>query len=297
MPGNAIRVAAVAAGLLAAAAAAADDPKVRVVVIDGQHNHNWRATTPYLKRVLEHSGRFTVDVSSNLKKGDKPGTVPAVDFPPDLSRYDVVVSNYNGAAWPPEFRTAFEERVGGGKVGFVLFHAANNCFADWPEYNRMVGLAWRSNKAGDRLYFDPDGKLVRVPKGEGSGTGETFHPFPVNLRDPDHPIVKGMPARWMHARDQLMHDLRGPAEGVTVLASSPCPKTKVDEPILWTVAYGKGRVVHTPMGHDVAAMSCVGFAATMQRSAEWAATGKVTIPLPKDFPDADTTRTTPDGKK
>jgi len=48
---------------------------------------------------------------------------------------------------------------------------------------------------------------------------------------------------------------RGPAEGETVLASSPCPKTKVDEPMLRTVAYGKGRVVQMPMGHDVAAMS------------------------------------------
>jgi type 1 glutamine amidotransferase len=84
---------------------------------------------------------------------------------------------------------------------------------------------------------------------------------------------------------------------VTVLASSPCPRTKADEPVLWTVAYGKGRVVHTPMGHDTAAMSCVGFIATMQRGTEWAATGKVTIPLPADFPSADKASLDPDGEK
>jgi type 1 glutamine amidotransferase len=83
---------------------------------------------------------------------------------------------------------------------------------------------------------------------------------------------------------------------VTVLASSPCPKTKVDEPMLWTVAYGKGRVVQTPMGHDVAAMSCVGFT-TMQRSVEWAATGKVTITIPADFPDAGKSKTAPVERK
>src|SRR5262249_44494215 len=49
--------------------------KVRVVIIDGQNNHNWRQTTPHMKEVLEKSGRFTVDVSSNLKTGDQPGTV------------------------------------------------------------------------------------------------------------------------------------------------------------------------------------------------------------------------------
>lgn len=285
-------------GLLDPGIAAAEDQKVRVVIIDGQHNHNWRATTPYLKRCLEKSGRFTVDVSSNLRKGDKPGVVtPTAPFPPDLDKYDVVLSNYNGAAWPAKFRKSFEEKLSAGKIGFVLFHAANNCFADWPAFNRMVGLAWRSSKAGGRLYFDEDGKLVRVPKGEGSGTGETYHPFAVNLRTPEHPIVKGMPKKWLHARDQLMFSLRGPAENVTVLASSPCPKTRVDEPILWTVAFGKGRVVQTPMGHDTAAMSCVGFITTMQRSVEWAATGTVTIPIPDDFPTADKTRLAPDSKK
>ncbi len=292
-------VAVLAVCLLALGTAAAGEAgKVRVVIIDGQNNHNWRATTPCLKRLLEQSGRFTVDVSSNLKKGDKPGIVtPTVPFPPDLGSYDVIVSNYNGAPWPAELRKAFEERLTEGKVGFVLFHAANNCFADWPAFNRMVGMAWRGNKAGDRIYFDGEGKLVRVPRGEGSGTGETYHPYVVNLRGPEHPIVKGMPRQWMHARDQLMHNLRGPVQEVTVLASSPCPQTKVDEPILWTVAYEKGRVVHTPMGHDTAAMSCVGFITVLQRSTEWAATGKVTIPIPADFPTADMVKLAPDGEK
>jgi hypothetical protein len=297
---RAIRALAVLALVLLAVrtAPAEDTPKVRVVIIDGQNNHNWRLTTPYLKGLLEKTGRFTVDVSSNLKKGDNPGNVtPTVDFPPDLEKYEVVVSNYNGVPWPAEFRKTFEERLAAGKIGFVLFHAANNCFADWPAFNRMAGLAWRGSKAGDRLYFDADGKLVRVPTGEGSGTGETYHPYAVNIREPEHPIVKGMPKQWQHTRDQLMHDLRGPAQDVAVLASSPCPKTNVDEPILWTVAYEKGRVVHTPMGHDVAAMSCVGFITVMQRSTEWAATGKVTIPIPDDFPDAEKSKVAPDDKK
>ena len=277
----------------------AEDAKlIRVVIIDGQHNHNWRATTPYLKRTLEKTGRFRVDVSSNLRKGDKPGIVaPTVPFPPDLSKYDVVISNYNGGAWPVDFQKAFEDSLREGKIGFVLFHSANNCFTDWPAFNRMVGIAWRGNKFGDRIYYDKAGKLVRVPKGEGSGTGETYHPFVVNLRESEHPIVKGMPKEWMHSRNQLMHNLRGPITNVTVLASSPCPKTMVDEPVLWTVAYEKGRVVQTPMGHDVAAMSCVGFMTTMQRSTEWAATGKVTIPIPADFPTADKVRQAPEEKK
>ncbi len=275
---------------------AAADAKIRVVVIDGQNNHKWRETTPFLKKALEQGGRFAVDVSSNVKGAEKApeGTVP---FPPDLSKYDAVVSNYNGAAWPAEFQKDFEHRVRDGKLGFVLFHAANNCFAGWPEFNKMIGLGWRDAKFGDRLYLDGDGKEVRVPKGEGKNTGETNHPYAIVLRDANHPITKGMPKEWMHAKDQLMHNLRGPAENVKVLATAFCPATKANEPIVWTVDYGKGRIVHTPMGHDVFAMSCVGFVTTMQRAVEWSATGNVTVAIPENFPTADKASQFPAEKK
>lgn len=289
----------VAIGLLALASAvsAADEEKIRVLIIDGQNNHKWRETTPYLKKVLEQGGRFTVDVSSNVKAGDKAPEGSNVAFPPDLGKYQVVVSNYNGAAWPAEFQKDFEGRVREGKLGFVLFHAANNCFGSWPEFNKMIGMGWRDSKFGERLYLDDDGKEVRVPKGEGRNTGETNHPYPVVVRDGGHPITKGMPKEWMHAKDQLMHNLRGPIEDVKVLATAYCPATKAHEPIVWTVGYGKGRVVHTPMGHDVSAMSCVGFVTTVQRGTEWAAVGKVTVSIPEGFPTADKTSQLPVEKK
>jgi type 1 glutamine amidotransferase len=59
-----------------------------------------------------------------------------------------------------------------------------------------------------------------------------------------------------------------------------------DEPMLMAIAFGEGRVFHTPMGHDVAALSCVGFITLFQRGTEWAATGKVTQKAPANFPTA-----------
>lgn len=268
--------------------------KLRVLIIDGQNNHDWRATTPILKQALENCGRFTVDVSSNLDSSDKqqgkPGSVPSVPFPPDLSKYDVVVSNYNGKAWPAEFNKALDDALRQGKIGLVIVHAANNAFGNWKEYNQMIGMGWRGKEGGNRLILDDSGKEIRTPSGEGDGSGHRYTgEFPVVVRDVEHPVTKGMPREWMHARDELYDNMRGPIENVHLLATAYSKGTKGHEPMIWTVSYGKGRVFHTPMGHDVTAMRCLGFIGTLQRGTEWAATGKVTLPLPEGFPTAEKT--------
>ena len=263
---------------------AQEPPKIKVLIIDGQNNHDWKATTPVLKNALESSGRFTVDVVTTPQ--DKNGEA----FNPEFTKYQVVVSNYNGEAWPEPVRKAFEQFVAGGG-GFVSVHAADNAFPDWPEYNRMIGLGgWggRNEKSGPYLRYR-DGKAVPDPATPGPGGSHgQYHAFLVETRQTDHPIVRGLPERWMHAPDELYDRLRGPAENVTVLATAFSDKAKggsgEHEPILFTIDYGKGRVFHTVLGHDVNSMKCVGFITTLQRGAEWAATGKVTIPKPDDFP-------------
>lgn len=102
---------------------------------------------------------------------------------------------------------------------------------------------------------------------------------------------------WMLLAINGCTSCAGPSEEMRVLATAVCPKTMAHEPVLWTVKYGEGRAVQTPIGHDVFAMRCVGFAAAMLRSVEWAATGTVAIPTSANFPAAAKTSRLPEKKK
>jgi type 1 glutamine amidotransferase len=272
---------------LALPAVAAD--KVRVVIIDGQNNHDWKKTTPVLQKHLEDAGLFEVTVATSPAQGKKD---EMAKFNPDLSKCDVLVSNYNGESWSKELNDQLDGRLKEGKMGLVIVHAANNAFGGWKEYNQMIGMGWRDAKFGKRLKTDDGGKVEVVDAGKDQGSGHRYTgPFTVTVRDADHPVTKGMPKEWLHNNDELYDNMRGPVENVKLLATAYPPADKkgsgAHEPMIWTVEYGKGRVFHTPMGHDANAMRCVGFAATLQRGTEWAATGKVTQKLPENFPTAD----------
>ena len=119
------------------------------------------------------------------------------------------------------------------------------------------------------------------------------HTFLVTMRKLNHPITKGVPNFWMHGRDECYSMLRGPAEGMTILATAcdtpALQKAGRNEPMLMVIDYHKGRIFHTTLGHDQPAFECVGFIVTFLRGTEWAATGKVTQEIPKDFPGAEKT--------
>jgi uncharacterized protein len=289
---NKLLLALLTGALLCTTAQAGGKDKLRVLIVDGQNNHDWRTTTPHLKKSLEDSGRFTVDVATFLKSpDDKPGKVESVPLPPDLGKYDVVLSNFNaGGGWPEGFKQDLDSRLSDGRIGLVIVHAANNAFTGWKEWNQMIGMGWRDKNFGKRLKVDETGKVVVVPPGEDRNTGHIYTgPFTINIRDASHPVVKGMPMEWLHARDELYDNLRGPIENVHLIATGIAPQGKgtgVHEPMIFTISYGKGRVFHTPMGHDLNAMRCVGFITTVQRGTEWAATGNVTLPIPENFPTA-----------
>lgn len=270
--------------LFAACTLYATAAPLKVLIIDGQNNHQWALTTPALKEILEENGFAKVDVATSPAKGKDMG-----GFEPNFAAYQAVVSNYNGDPWPDKIRSEFEKYVSNGG-GFVSVHAADNSFPEWEAYNVMIGVGgWggRNEKSGPWLRLR-DGKWVGDTTAGNGGHHGPQHEFLMVTRAPEHPIMAGLPAKWMHTKDELYDRLRGPAQGVTVLASAFSDPAKggsgEDEPLLMAIDYGKGRVFHTALGHALEAIKDVGFATTLVRGTEWAATGKVTQKVPANFP-------------
>lgn len=265
--------------------------KLKLLIIDGQNNHNWKATTPILKDFLTGTSKFDVEVATT-----PPNKSPAGDwekFNPDFAKFNVVLSNYNGELWPEGVRKNFERYVSDGG-GVVIVHAANNAFPEWPEFNRMIGLGWRGANYGDRVTFSADGKVVRSAKNDGPGAGHgSQHDFSIVTRDREHPTMKDLPAEWMHVKDELYHGQRGPALDMHILATAYSDKktggTDAHEPMVWWIPYGKGKVFTTVMGHAEVSMKCIGFQSVVARGSEWVATNKVTLPVPEKFPTATAT--------
>jgi uncharacterized protein len=284
---------------------------IKTLIVDGQNNHvQWPKITYMMKKILEETGRFSVDVNRTVFTWEGAEFVkqfpieglrateslkkPRADssFSPDFKKYDLVICNFgwNAAPWPAETQKAFEKYVKKGG-GLVVIHAADNSFPAWPAYNQMIGLGgWgdRTEKDGPYLYYNNEGQLIRDTSAGRGGSHGPQHEFTIQIRDSEHPITKGMPEKWLHAKDELYDRLRGPAENMKVLATTFSSKemkgSDRHEPMLMTLNYGKGRIFHTPMGHIDYSVECAGFQTCLFRGSEWAATGKVTFPIPADFP-------------
>ena len=239
--------------------------KIRVLIFSGRNNHDWRTTTPFLRKVLIESGRFDVRVE------EEPDGVTAAT----LAAYDVLVLDYEGPRWGELTEQAVVDFVKQGK-GLVAVHAANYAFtglevlADrhkpsglkqppWPEYLQMLGGWWTLGPP----------KTAHAPR----------HCFTVKFVDRQHPVTRGLPESF-RVSDELYHSPQMSPDAHILATAFDDPAnggTGKDEPIMWTVNYGRGCVFYTALGHDTSAQQESGYVSTVTRGTEWAATGAVTL--------------------
>lgn len=238
---------------------------IRVLIITGQSDvqyHDWHVSTPVLRAQLEQTGRFDVRVT------EEPRDLSSAA----LSKYDVIMLNYNGPRFPASTEKAIEEFVRGGK-GFVAVHGIS--------YGEFMGHVWKNNRWNE----PPDGnpgwpayaQLIGATWKAANIGHSARHVFDVKWTDRQHPIARSLPETFV-ANDELYHklDLQPGVQVVARAWSDPAQGgTGKDEPMLWTTRFGQGRGVHLPLGHDLSSMAQPGFIAALTRSVEWAATGDV----------------------
>ncbi len=250
------------AAVLAATAmtARAADVPLRVMLLSGLSNHNWKLTTPELCAILHESGRFQVDVVDDVS------ALKATDF----AKYDVIVSNYNTfknpvpveKVWNAGVREAFLNHIREGH-GFVVVHAGSCSFYEWAEYHKLAITTWT---------------IGRTRHGKR-------HVAPVTFEDNNHPVTRGLAAFWTH--DEFYENLVVQPGAQTLANVTPskehdgCGKPS---PIVFASEYGRGRSFCLLLGHHVVAMRNPGFRTLLKRGAEWAATGKVTIAPDSNWP-------------
>ncbi len=265
-------LAALAALVVALPAPAAEQGSIKVLIITGDHGHQWKETTPFLKEFLTKAG-MKVDVTET----------PARDLTPaNLAKYDVLLLNYKDTKkggpdtrWSAKNQKAFLDAVKGGK-GLVVYHHASSAFTAGSsfdkDFERAIAGGWRKQ-----------------------GNHGKRHVFTVTVRKTDHPITKGMPGSFRHTNDELyQNSVMFPDNQVLATAFSDKsldPKNSgKDEPVVWVTHFGKGRVVENVLGHDVPAMKGLGFQTLMTRCVEWAATGAVHSPVPAELKQVSNTK-------
>ncbi|MEI6177105.1 MAG: DUF6807 family protein [Verrucomicrobiota bacterium] len=244
---------------LAAASALGADAKLRVLILSGANNHDWKTTTPAIKASLQESGRFEVDVEDHV-----------MDMKPEsFAPYAAIVSNFNtfgkdtpkNKEWDAATKKGFLDHIAKGH-GLVIVHAGSSVFYDWPEFHKLACGTWK----------------------DGTSHG-AIHVNRVTFNDPDSPITRGLEPFWI--RDEFWQKTLMAPNAKALASVTPDPAFKGNgkkENILFSTEAGGGRGVAIMLGHDAASMKNPAWQTLLQRGTEWAASGKVSIPPAKNWP-------------
>jgi hypothetical protein len=246
---------------------AAPARKIQVLIITGRDDHDWRGATPLMRQYLDAAGIFETRIAEEFRDAG----------PDSLKSYDVAVLVYSDKLpeerWSDRSRAALLDFVHSGK-GLVIYHHSTTAFKDWPEFAKMCG--------GN--YY-------------AGAQHSPIHDFTVTFVDRDHPITRGLKQSFPQPWDELYASMQmQPPGSYHVLATAwddhalykgrsrtPLVGPGTNEPIMWTVDAGKGRVFATMIGHSAKATQSAGFIATFTRGVEWAATGNVTQAPPPEM--------------
>lgn len=208
----------------------------RVLLAGGGSSHDFQKFFNESDTATLKAGGYTVQYTENFQTAaDK------------LAEADVLVFSTNqGSFANVTFRAALDQFAAKGK-GIVLLHAGMwYNFKDWPGFNKVY--------AG----------------GGSRGHDNLSKPFGVTVRQPAHPIMKGVPATF-ELTDELYYMIPDPAGSpIDVLAEATSVQSGKVFPSIFTVKHDKARIAGIALGHDARAHDLPAFQTILKNAVAWA---------------------------
>lgn len=216
--------------------------KTRVLLISGGSSHKFGEFYGGTDRATLLKAGFSVNYTE-----DRDQAAAA------LAEADVAVISVNRRFFDtPEYRKALMAFAAAGK-GIVMHHPGTwYGYPDWPELNAQI-------------------------VGGGARGHDRIAPYSVNALQPDHPVMRGVPASFV-VEDELYYINAEPGNipagtaRISVLAeSSPSLKYKVPHPVVWVTEHPAARVVGLTIGHDERTHDHPAFQTLLVNAVTWAA--------------------------
>jgi len=181
-----------------------------------------------------------------------------------LEKYQLFIQlDYPPYAWKPRAVQAFEKYISSGQGGWIGFHHATllgefDGYPMWQWFHQFMG--------GIRFVnYIPD-----------------FADGTVTVEDTTHPVMKGLPGKFIIEKEEWYTYDKSPRPNVQVIASVdensyvPASDKKMgDHPVIWTNPHYKARNIYIFMGHSPALFGNTAYTTIFRNAIFWAAGKKV----------------------
>lgn len=213
---------------------AAEDPTaLQIAAMGGGGSHDFLKFFAVADgKIMHQNGANTFSYTENSKQLEKL-----------LNTADLLVIS-NNKAFDASTKEVIFDRVNEGMPMMIYHPSTWYNWKDWPDYNRALVSG-------------------------GSRSHEKLQEFEVRVVKPNHPIMKGVPARF-RITDELYRweeDPNGP--GIEVLAVGRGLESGEEYPVVWTVKHAKTKIVCNTLGHDQDAHGLPPYQTILNNSLNW----------------------------
>jgi len=137
------------------------------------------------------------------------------------------------------------EEVNSGRLNLLINHPSTwYNWKDWPEYNKQL-------------------------VGGGSRSHENLQEFDVVVSKPDHPIMKGVPAKFRIIDELYRWEKDSEGVEIEVLAIGKGLESGAEYPVIWIVNHPSAQIIGNTLGHDERAHEHEAYKTILRNSLEW----------------------------